>query len=136
MRIGDLATRTQVSTRMLRYYEEQGLLDAARTDNGYRWYPESLVDRVLQIRGLLDVGLPVKVIMKILPCLDNPCTIHLTDPSPGLVATLEEQHARMQDRIECLTESRDAIAAYLDAVRNPRPTPIGVAGPSAFGPTE
>ena len=40
MRIGELAKRTGVATRMLRYYEEQGLISTRRLDNGYRGYDE------------------------------------------------------------------------------------------------
>ncbi len=58
-----MAKRTNVSTRLLRYYEEQGLLTPGRTTNGYREYAEPLVDRVVQIRGLLDAGLPTRIII-------------------------------------------------------------------------
>jgi hypothetical protein len=34
MLIGELSTRTGVSQRLLRYYEEQGLLSRARDPNG------------------------------------------------------------------------------------------------------
>ncbi|WP_315987662.1 hypothetical protein [Actinomadura sp. HBU206391] len=36
----------------------------------------------MQIRGLLDAGLPTKIIKQILPCLDDPCTIHVNDATP------------------------------------------------------
>lgn len=117
MRIGELAERTGVTTRLLRYYEEQGLITPARAANGYRDYDEVLVGRVVQIRGLLDAGIPTRIIAQILPCLDDPCSIHVSDASPELVATLEEQHAAMEDRISCLTRNRDAIDTYLEAVR-------------------
>jgi DNA-binding transcriptional MerR regulator len=58
MRIGELSQRTAAPPRLLRYYEEQALITPARDANGYRNYDERLVDRVLQIRGLLDAGLP------------------------------------------------------------------------------
>jgi DNA-binding transcriptional MerR regulator len=123
MRIGELAQRTDVPTRLLRYYEEQELLSPDRAPNGYRDYAESLVDRVVQIRGLLDAGLPTKIIKQILPCLDNPCTIHVSDATPELIATLERERDQMDSRIGCLTRNRDAISAYLDAVRRPAAGP-------------
>ncbi|WP_028934112.1 MerR family transcriptional regulator [Pseudonocardia spinosispora] len=119
MRIGELAERTGVPTRLLRYYEEQGLLTPDRAANGYRDYSESLLDRVAQIRGLLDSGLPTKIIKQILPCLDNPCTIHVTDATPELIADLEHERDQMTARISCLTRNRDAINRYLDAVTRP-----------------
>jgi DNA-binding transcriptional MerR regulator len=117
LRIGRLAERTGVSTRLLRYYEDQGLLTPERTANGYRDYSERLVDRVVQIRGLLDAGLTTRIIRQILPCLDDPCTIHVTDATPELIEALERQREQMDSRIRCLARNRDAISAYLDAVR-------------------
>ncbi|WP_366525445.1 MerR family DNA-binding transcriptional regulator, partial [Mumia sp.] len=43
MRVGELAELTGVAPRMLRYYEEQGLLVPPRQDNGYRSYGEEHV---------------------------------------------------------------------------------------------
>ncbi|MEU9701744.1 MerR family transcriptional regulator [Streptomyces sp. NPDC047981] len=117
MRIGELADRTGTPRRMLRYYEEQGLIVADRLPNGYRVYDESNVDRVQQIRGLLDAGLPTRIIKQILPCLDKPRVIHFPDATPEMLATLEGERDRMTERIRFLTRNRDAVAEYLDAVR-------------------
>jgi DNA-binding transcriptional MerR regulator len=118
MRIGELAERTKVPTRLLRYYEEQELLTPERAANGYRDYAETLVDRVVQIRGLLDAGVPTRIIKEILPCLDNPCTIHVRDATPELIANLERQREQLDARISCLARNRDAISGYLETVRN------------------
>jgi DNA-binding transcriptional MerR regulator len=122
MRIGELSERTETPRRLLRYYEEQGLIIPSRSPNGYREYDEYLVDRVMQIRGLLDAGLPTRIIKRILPCLDKPRIIYFSDATPEMIATLELERDRMTERIRCLTRNRDAIADYLDAVRgNNRP---------------
>lgn len=118
MKIGELAKRAHVSTRLLRYYEEQGLLTPGRTANGYRDYAESLVDRVVQIRGLLDAGLPTRIIQQILPCLTEPRVIHFADATPEMMATLEREREQLDRRIRCLTRNRDAITSYLEALRN------------------
>jgi DNA-binding transcriptional MerR regulator len=120
MRIGELAAETGVPTRLLRYYEEQGLLSPARAANGYRSYAENLVGRVTQIRGLLDAGVPTRIIREILPCLDDPCSIHVTDATPELVADLERHRDQLDTKIQCLARNRDAIDAYLTAVRRSR----------------
>ncbi|GAA3613825.1 hypothetical protein GCM10022223_32520 [Kineosporia mesophila] len=44
MRIGELADRTAVSIRSLRYYEEQGLLPPERNDGGRRTYTQYAVE--------------------------------------------------------------------------------------------
>ncbi|MFD4192674.1 MULTISPECIES: MerR family transcriptional regulator [Amycolatopsis] len=120
MRIGELSERTETPRRLLRYYEEQGLIVSRRLPNGYRDYDEYNVDRVLQIRGLLDAGLPTRIIKQILPCLDKPRTIYFPDATPEMLATLEQERDRMTRRIDCLTRNRDAISEYLDIVRQGR----------------
>ncbi|GGR84850.1 MerR family transcriptional regulator [Streptomyces aureoverticillatus] len=120
MRIGELSERTGTPRRLLRYYEEQGLIVADRAPNGYRDYDASTVDRVLQVRGLLDAGLPTRIIKQILPCLDKPRAIHFPDATPEMLATLERERDRMAQRVECLTRNRDAIEEYLAAVRAKR----------------
>ncbi|MEV4941634.1 MerR family transcriptional regulator [Streptomyces zaomyceticus] len=117
MRIGELSERTGTPRRLLRYYEEQGLIVADRLPNGYRVYDASNVDRVMQIRGLLDAGLPTRIIKQILPCLNKPRIIHFPDATPEMLATLEDERDRMTERIRCLTRNRDAVAEYLAAVR-------------------
>lgn len=116
MQIGELSERTNTPRRLLRYYEEQGLIGSERCANGYRSYDEPTVDRAMQIRGLLDAGLPTRMIKQILPCLDKPRAIHLPDPTPEMIAALELERDRMTARINCLTRNRDAVNEYLDAV--------------------
>ncbi|MGW0561538.1 MerR family transcriptional regulator [Streptomyces sp. NPDC003016] len=129
MRIGELSERTGTPRRLLRYYEEQVLIAADRSPNGYREYDERFVDRVMQIRGLLDAGLPTRIIKQILPCLDKPRTIHFPDATPEMLATLELERDRLTERIECLTRNRDAMADYLEAVRdNNRPDAARASG--------
>jgi len=118
MRIGELSERTRTPRRLLRYYEEQGLIVAGRCANGYRAYEDYNVDRVMQIRGLLDAGLPTRIIKQILPCLNKPRVIYFSDATPEMIAMLEHERDRMTDRINCLIHNRDAIADYLDAVRD------------------
>ncbi|HTF48339.1 MAG TPA: MerR family transcriptional regulator [Pseudonocardia sp.] len=118
MRIGELSERTGTPRRLLRYYEEQGLIVAGRCANGYRAYDDYNVDRVMQIRGLLDAGLPTRIIKQILPCLNKPRVIYFSDATPEMIAMLEHERDRMTDRINCLIHNRDAIADYLDAVRD------------------
>ena len=115
MRIGELAARTGISARMLRYYEEQGLLTPERTSSGYRSYPESEVSQAGQIRGLLDAGLTTEIIRTILPCLNDPEDVRRTVGClpAGTVELIRAELGRVQQRIDCLTRTRDAIGAYL-----------------------
>lgn len=70
MRIGELAEATGVSTRSLRYYEQQGLIRSVRTSGGWRDFDPSTVERVITIQHLFAAGLNSNTIDELLPCLD------------------------------------------------------------------
>ena len=71
LRIGQLAERAGVSVRALRYYEEQGLLEADRTPAGQRGYPESAVEKVRFFQQMYAAGLTSRKIADLLPCWDT-----------------------------------------------------------------
>lgn len=110
MRIGDLSKRTGVSSRSLRYYEEQGLLTSSRSDARQRHYSEIDVERVALIRQLFDAGMSSRVIAAVLPCVDTP-----TDPDITESAFMTMMHER--DRIDAdianLLKSRDALEVLI-----------------------
>ena len=54
-RIGEMAALSSLSERTIRYYEEQGLIEAGRSSGGQRWYTdEDLVylRRIIELKGL------------------------------------------------------------------------------------
>jgi DNA-binding transcriptional MerR regulator len=56
LQIGEVAERTGVTQRTLRFYEEKGLLrPPSRMDGGFRLYSEEDVKRVERIRRLQDL---------------------------------------------------------------------------------
>lgn len=56
LQIGEVAERTGVTQRTLRFYEEKGLLrPPSRMDGGFRLYSESDVGRVEQVRKLQNL---------------------------------------------------------------------------------
>lgn len=104
MRIGELARRTGASVRSLRYYEEQGLVPSDRTSGGHREYLESDVDRVRFVQLLFSAGLPSRAILQILPFLDTGVA------TPVMRARLDDEHDRIQGRIDELTDARDRLS--------------------------
>ncbi|MFC7386832.1 MerR family transcriptional regulator [Sphaerisporangium rhizosphaerae] len=106
MRIGDLAAQSGVSVRALRYYEEQGLLEANRSGSGQRHYPESAADRVQLIQTLYAAGLSSRTIAELLPCVEARVN------TPESRARLTAERDRIDAQIAALTRTRD----HLDAV--------------------
>ena len=63
MNIGDVAKATGISAKMIRYYEDTGLIRAAlRTYSGYRVYTENDIHTLRFVRRARDLGFTVKQI--------------------------------------------------------------------------
>ncbi|MDT0341360.1 MerR family transcriptional regulator [Streptomyces litchfieldiae] len=119
MRIGDLARATGVSRRLLRYYEEQGLLRPARDANGYRAYADTDVATVRHIRALLDAGLTTAVIARVLACVDDEGDRLVHTGCPGLMGALRRERGRVTEEMARLRASGEALDTLLAAARHP-----------------
>ncbi|MFJ8466341.1 MerR family transcriptional regulator [Streptomyces swartbergensis] len=111
MFIGELSRRTGVSTRSLRYYEQQGLLRPQRRASGYREFDESDVATVRRVRILLAAGLNTDLIREVLPCM--------ADQGAILAPTCEEMAQDLKDereRLSCAIEQLQAAHAMLGSI--------------------
>jgi DNA-binding transcriptional MerR regulator len=116
MRIGELAARTGVSVRSLRYYEEQQLLTAQRNHGGQRHYADNAPDRVELIQTLYAAGLSSKTILELLPCVDAKVN------TPQSRARLRAERDRIEEQINALSAARqrlDAIIAFSEGPVSP-----------------
>jgi MerR family glutamine synthetase transcriptional repressor len=64
--IGIVMNLTQLSARQIRYYEEHGLIMPTRTEGNRRLYSFNDVDKLLEIKDLLDQGLNLAGIKQVL----------------------------------------------------------------------
>ncbi|TDD19564.1 MerR family transcriptional regulator [Nonomuraea diastatica] len=111
MRIGELAERTGVSPRSLRYYEKHGLLSARRAANGYRDYGEEDVRLVSEIRALLSVGFTLEDTRPFLDCLRRG---HSSGGSCAeSVEVYERKLKEIDEEIRALLARRAEVAAQL-----------------------
>lgn len=118
MRIGELAQRTGVPTKTIRYYEEIGVLPPPdRLPNGYRSYPEEAVDRLGFIRDAQATGLTLTEIAYILDLRSQgESTCHH-------VVDLLERHLTALDRhIKALRQTRRKLAELTEQARGLDPT--------------
>ena len=86
--IGEFSRLSQLSVRMLRYYDEHDVLRPSRVDrhSGYRSYAPTLLFAARWVRELRDIGLGVHEIAACVPVLDDPRAVR---------AVLERQRTRL-----------------------------------------
>jgi DNA-binding transcriptional MerR regulator len=118
MKIGELARRTGVPPRMLRYYEEQGLLASERLPNGYRDYPETAVEVVDEVRRLISSGLSTRLIRLLLGLDGIEGEALARTCSSSLAESLADELRSLESKIACLTKSRDTVREFLARTRH------------------
>ena len=64
-KIGKVAKELGITTRTIRFYEEEGLLEPVRTSKGTRLYSEEHIRRLKVIKELRDMGIPLERIKSI-----------------------------------------------------------------------
>lgn len=114
MRIGELADRTRVPAKTIRYYESIGLLPPpGRSPNGYRDYDASTVDRLGFIRRAKASGLTLAEIGGVISVRDRgeaPCS--------HVEALIEARIASIETQIDGLTRLRAELDGVLERARN------------------
>ena len=124
MRISQISERTGIPARLLRYYEDQGLLAPARNASGYRDYDDRDVEVARRVRLLLDAGLSTATIRTVAPCLIERAG-RLAPLCAEIIDDLKREQARIEASIMTLAASRDAIGAVIaagqDTARRQRP---------------
>ena len=107
MKIGEVAGRSGVPAKTIRFWEDQHLLPApARTTAGYRDYDPAVLERLAFIRHAQAAGLTLEHIRQVLDIRDGgqpPCA-HVT----GLIA---RRLAEVEARLAELGRARDQLAA-------------------------
>lgn len=105
MKIGELAQRTTVTTKTIRYWESEGLLPApARTASGYRDYDSAAAERVTFIRRSQTAGLTLAQIRQILDVADDGQA-----PCEHVAGAVAERLTEVDARIRELRATRDHL---------------------------
>ncbi len=107
--IGEFAFRAGVAPSALRYYENRGLIRAARTTGNQRRYERSELRRVAFIRVAQQVGLSLDEITAALAELPESRT-----PTKADWAKLSKSwHERLTDQIKMLEGLRDDLTGCI-----------------------
>ena len=106
LKIGEFSKLSKVSVRMLRHYDEIGLLKPAVVDRftDYRYYREDQLPTVGRITALKDMGFSLADIVRILEVYDDP-------------EALERFFSQRQRELEELSDDTAHKLTLLDAAR-------------------
>ena len=109
LKIGHFSKLSRVSVRMLRYYDEIGLLKPAEIDRftDYRYYSEAQLPTVCRITALRDMGFGLADICAILPIYDD--RERLDDFLAARQAELEQQRDDVAQRLRLLDTARKRL---------------------------
>ena len=115
MQIGEVAERTRLSLRTIRYYEEVGLVPpSARTTGGFRLYTEADIARLMLVRRMKPLDFSLEEMRDVLEELDA-----LEDPATD--------DRRRQGLLERLGMFREAALARVAELRDQLETAEGFA---------
>ena len=130
LQIGEVAERTGVTQRTLRFYEEKGLLTPpTRMEGGFRLYSEDDVRRVEQIKQLQKLlGLPLAEIKELIEAEEIKSQIraeysrdadieHKRRQLLAVMEVTEKQHVIIRQKVEQLQAMRDELEGKLETYR-------------------
>ena len=104
MQIGEVAEKTSLSLRTIRYYEEVGLAPpSARTTGGFRLYTEGDVERLQLIKRMKPLDFSLDEVRDLLAILDELDAGRLSVAARrALVERLEVYRAQAEERVATL----------------------------------
>eukprot|EP00903_Cladosiphon_okamuranus_P001255 g1253.t1 len=121
MQIKEAAERLGISERMLRHYENAGLMETRRLENGYRRYSEADLRRAGRIRDLISTGFSTREVRSMSACLsdegDGPCE----DGLPIMLKKLEHIDRLRAD----LDARREAVLGRIAVLQAAKAAPQG-----------
>ncbi|MGY6653686.1 MerR family transcriptional regulator [Amycolatopsis sp. TRM77291] len=120
MQIGEVAERTGLSLRTIRYYEEVGLVvPSARSQGGFRLYTDPDVDRLELIKRMKPLGFQLEEMRDLLAILDPvPGSPTVKDPTARLAefgATADKACAELRAKLAIAEEFADLLRSHVSA---------------------
>lgn len=107
MKVGELARRTGITVRTLRFYDEIGLVQPlGRTSGGHRLYGPREVERLQQVTSLRSLGLPLDEIREM-----------LDDGGVSLLEVVELHADRLRQQIDATRRIIGRLTDIANALR-------------------
>jgi len=118
MQIGEVANRTGLSLRTIRYYEEMGLVvPSTRTPGGFRLYTDNDVARLQLIKRMKPLDFSLEETKDLLVTLD---ALESADSAAGreeLVGRLEMYHDAAKARVAAVREQLAVAEGFATDLR-------------------
>ncbi|SUW65025.1 Copper export regulator [Buttiauxella agrestis] len=111
MNISDVAKKTGLTSKAIRFYEEKGLVTAPlRSDNGYRSYTQKHLDELTLLRQARQVGFNLEECRELVNLFNDPAR-HSAD----VKARTLQKVADIEKVIEELQGMRQQLMALADS---------------------
>lgn len=108
--IGQAAEASGISRKMIRYYEETGLLPPARrSDSGYRYYDQAAVEQMQFIRRARDMGFSLERIQQLMSFWHD-----VQRHSADVKALAQQYIAELDENIAQMQAMRDELRNWVD----------------------
>lgn len=110
--IGEFSRLSRISVRMLRHYDEHGVLHPTHVDpfSGYRHYAPSLLRTARQVVELRDVGLGVGELAACVPLMDDPAALR---------TVLTQQRSRLLEHAAGVADRLRGVDRLLTELEGP-----------------
>lgn len=116
LKIGEFSKLSRVSVRVLRRYDEAGLLAPVSIDpfTGYRYYSERQLPIANRIRALRDMGFPLAAVREVLDCYDDPgalerCLLLRRAEAREIMEEAERRLRLLDTALERLRKDKDTM---------------------------
>lgn len=97
LNVGDVSRLTNISIRMLRHWDEMGLVSPQRDWNGYRLYSDSDLRRLRRLLLYRELGIPVPRIKQLLDAKPSEVIRELADRRGQLARKAEHINQALAD---------------------------------------
>ncbi len=112
MRIGELAAATGERVKTLRFWHDEGILEAERGEAGYRAFGPAMVERVAFVRRAQGLGFTLAEVREVLRLRDEG-----RPPCAHVRARLEHHLAAVRQRLRELRALERELAARVERAR-------------------
>ncbi len=110
MNIGDIARQSGLPAKTIRYYEDIGLVDPLRSENGYRTFRESDLHKLIFLGRARSLGFTIEDCRTLLALYEDQ-----SRASADVKRIATEHLGRIEAKINELAEMQSTLSHLIDA---------------------